>query len=257
MITGATRGIGYELAKLFAEDDYNLILVGRYAETLDETATKFTHYGIRVVPVAADLALPGEAVRVHEEVKRQHLFVDALVNDAGQANHGFFAETNLEKDIHDIQLNITSLVVLTKLFLRDMLGRNKGRILLLGSIASIYPGPLQAVYSGTKAFILSFGEALANELKDADVTITTLLPGPTDTDFFNKAGAGDTRMAQDVPLSDPADVAKDGYKAMMKGKDKMVSGAKNKLMAGLSNVLPDTAQAAIMRVQANTTKDRE
>ncbi len=255
LITGATSGIGYEIAKLFAEDGYNLIIVGRFTETLEETATKFTHYGVRVIPIVADLAFPEQAIRVHETVKAQNILVNALVNDAGQANHGFFAATDLEKDLYDIQLNISSLVVLTKLFLRDMLGRNMGRILLLGSIGSIYPAPLQAVYGGTKAFILSFGEALANELKDTDVTITTLLPGPTDTDFFNKAGAQASRMAQDVPQSDPAEVAKDGYKAMMKGETKIMSGVKNKIMAGLSNVLPDSTQAAIMRAQSNTSKD--
>ena len=254
LITGATSGIGYELAKLFAEDDHDLIIVARHEEELEDTATKLAHYGISIVPIAVDLSLPEGPFYLYEQVKQKNLSVEILVNDAGQANYGKFAKTDLQKDIADIQLNVTSVIVLTKLFLQDMLAQNKGRILELASLASLYPAPLEAVYGGTKAFVLSFTEALRNELKDTAVTVTALLPGPTDTDFFNKAGAENTHMAQDMDLSDPAKVARDGYKALMRGEGNVVSGLKNKLMAGLSHILPESANAAAMRMQTEPTR---
>jgi uncharacterized protein len=249
LITGATSGIGYELARLFAEDEHNLILIGRRQETLDDTTTKLAHYDIDIQTIAADLSIVDAGFKVFDEVKRRDLIVDVLVNDAGQGNYGPFFETDLQKDISDIQLNVTSLVVLTKLFLRDMHERNEGKILQLASVASLYPAPLQAVYGGTKAFVLSFSEALAEELKDTNITVTALLPGATDTDFFNKAGAENSKMVQESNLSDPAKVAKDGYDALMKGELKIVSGVKNKLIAGLSHIMPDSIKASAMRKQ--------
>lgn len=144
-----------------------------------------------------------------------------------------------------IQLNIVSLVHLTKLFMRDMLSRNEGKILQLASNVSFMPTPLMAVYAATKAFVLSFTEALINELKDTGVTITALCPGATDTDFFNRAGAENTKVANS-DLSDPKDVAKDGYQALMKGESRVISGFTNKMQAAISNVVPDTAVTATM-----------
>jgi short-subunit dehydrogenase len=248
LITGATSGIGYELAKLFAKDNHNLVLVARTEEDLKRVAAEFLgKYNIDVITISKDLFLPDAALELYKEVKSRGLNVNILVNDAGQGQHGLFAETDIDRDLEIIQLNIISLVVLTKFFLRDMLTNNDGKILQLASIASKYPSPLLAVYAATKAFVLSFSQALANELEGTNVSITALMPGATDTDFFNKADAENTKQVTEHKLSDPADVAKDGYEALMNKDTKVVSGMKNKLQAAMSNVIPDTTGAANMR----------
>ncbi len=252
LITGATSGIGYELAKVFAENGHNLIIVARYADELQEKSEEFSsRYGVEVIPVAKDLFNPGAASELYEEVKGKGIVVNILVNDAGQGVYGKFVETELEKQLQIIQLNIVSLTKLTYLFLKEMVARNEGKILQLGSVVSELPAPLQSVYGGTKAYVLSFTEALISELKDTDVTLTVLQPGATDTDFFNKAGAQNSKMVEDKSkLSDPADVAKDAYKALMKGDDKVVSGFKNKAQVAMANVMPDTMVAGQMLKQS-------
>jgi uncharacterized protein len=245
LITGASSGIGYELAKLFAEDGYNLIIVARTEEGLQKRATEFSQYGINVVCIAKDLFKPEAAFEIYNEVKRRNLTVDVLVNDAGQGQFGLFVEQDIYRLLDIIQLNVNALTVLTHLFLKDMVARNEGKILQLASIASELPGPWQAVYHATKAYVLHLTEALVRELKDSAVTMTALQPGTTDTDFFNKAEMQESKIL-DTKLSDPAKVAKDGYEALMKGDDKIVSGFKNKMMVGSSNVMPETMVAAQM-----------
>jgi short-subunit dehydrogenase len=168
-----------------------------------------------------------------------------LVNDAGQGQYGLFVEQDIHRLLDIIQLNINSLTVLTHLFLKDMVARNEGKILQLASIASQLPGPWQAVYHATKAYVLSFTEALISELKDSAVSLTALQPGATDTDFFNKADMNESKIL-DQGLSDPVKVAKDGYEALMKGDDKIISGFKNKAMVGMSNVMPERLVAEQM-----------
>jgi uncharacterized protein len=243
LITGATMGIGYELAKIFAQDGYNLVLVARTEEDLQKRATEFSQqYGVQAIPIAKDLFQTNAAFELYEEVKRKQIEVDVLVNDAGQGQYGLFIESDINRLLEIIQLNVSSLTVLTHLFLKDMVARNDGKILQLASIASELPGPWQAVYHATKAYVLSFTEALINELKNTNVTMTALQPGATETDFFNKADMQESKIL-DTKLSDPAKVAKDGYEALMKGDDKIVSGLKNKAMVTMSNVLPDTMVA--------------
>lgn len=245
LITGATMGIGYELAKLFAQDGYNLILVARTVEDLESKAAEFSAGGIEVVTIAKDLFQPRAAFEVYDEVKRRNIEVDILVNDAGQGQYGLFVEGDIERYLDIIQLNVSSLTVLTHLFLKDMVSRNEGKILQLASIASELPGPWQAVYHATKAYVLHFTESLIQELKGTNVTITALQPGATATDFFNKADMLESKIL-DSKLSDPGKVARDGYEALMEGDDKIVSGAKNKIMTTLGNVMPDTALAKQM-----------
>lgn len=245
LITGATSGIGYELAKLFAEDGYNLIIVARTEEELNEKAKEFSAQGIDVVPIAKDLFNADAPFELYDEVKSKGLTVDVLVNDAGQGQYGLFVEQDIGRYLDIIQLNISSLTVLTQLFLKDMVARNEGKILQLASIASNMPGPWQAVYHATKAYVLSLTEALISELKDSAVTMTALQPGATETDFFNKAEMQDAKI-MDSKMSDPVKVAKDGYEALMKGDDKIVSGFKNKMMVGMSHVTPDTVLAEQM-----------
>ncbi len=239
LITGATSGIGYELAKLFAHDGYNLVIVARTEEDLQQKANELSQqYGVKVTSIAKDLFEPNAAFELYDEVKSKGFEVDVFVNDAGQGQFGLFVEQDLHRLLEIIQLNVVSFTALTHLFLKDMVSRNEGKILQLASIASQLPGPWQAVYHATKAYVLSLTEALISELKDTNVTLTALQPGATDTDFFNKAEMQDSKIL-DSKLSDPAEVAKDGYKALMSGDDKIISGVKNKVLVGLSNVLPE------------------
>jgi short-subunit dehydrogenase len=259
LVTGATSGIGYELAKLFARDGYNLILVARSQEELDNKRLEFSSaYNIDAVTISKDLFEPNAAFEVYDEVKKQGLTVDVLVNDAGQGQYGLFIENDLQRQLSIIQLNVASLTALTHLFVKDMVARNEGKVLQLASIASETPGPLQAVYHATKAYVLSLTEALINELKDTGVTMTALQPGVTDTDFFNKADMLESKAVQDPSkMADPADVAKDGYEALMKGDDKVVSGLKNKFQTAMSNIIPDTMLAEQVRKQQEPVDPKE
>lgn len=252
LITGATSGIGYELAKVFAQNKHNLIIVARSADELQAKAEEITsQYSVEVIPMAKDLFDANAASEIYNEVKGKDITVNILVNDAGQGVYGNFVETELARQLQIIQLNIVSLTTLTYLFLKDMVASNEGKILQLGSVVSELPAPLQSVYGGTKAYVLSFTEALISELKDSNVTLTVLQPGATDTDFFNKAGAQNSKIVEDKSkLSDPADVAKDAYEALMKGDDKVVSGFKNKAQVAMANVMPDTMVAEQMRKQS-------
>lgn len=244
LITGATSGIGYELAKLFAKDSYNLIIVARNQQELDSKASEFSKdYGVQVVTIAKDLSTDNGPFEVYDEVKAKGLQVAVLVNDAAQGQYGKFVETDIQRELELVRLNIMAYLILTKQFLKEMVARNDGKILQVASIAGKMPGPMQSVYHGTKAFIVYHTAALVNELKDTGVTITSLLPGPTDTDFFEKADMENTKMVQEGSLSDPAEVAKDGYEALMKGDASVISGLKNKMQVGMSDVLPDSVAA--------------
>ena len=257
LITGATSGIGYELAKLFARDNYNLVIVSRDQQELDNKAAEFTQLGVEVITIAKDLFKREDAFSLYDDVKSKGIQIDVLVNDAGQGVYGEFKDTDIQRELDIIDLNISALVILTKCFLQDMTARNSGKILNLASIASKTPGPWQSVYHGTKAFVLSFTEAIREELKETDITITALLPGATATDFFSKADMLDSKAVQDPDaLSDPADVAKDGYDALMAGKDKVVSGLKNKIQTSMGNVMPDSMLAHQMYEQQKPVDDK-
>lgn len=250
LITGATSGIGYELAKLFAKDQYNLIIVARNSQELENTSQELkSQYGINVITLEKDLSIKEKPFEVYNEVRTLGIDIDVLVNNAAQGQYGEFINTDINRELEIIQLNICAYVVLTKCFLQDMVNRRQGKILNVASIASKLPGPWQSVYHGTKAFIHSFNEAVRAEIKDSGVTLTSLLPGATDTDFFNKADMESSKMVQENKLADPADVAKDGYEALMEGKDMIVSGLKNKFMVGMNNITPDSIAAENMRKQ--------
>lgn len=247
LITGASSGFGYEFAKLFAAGGYDLVIVARNEEKLREIATEFTKtFMVEVLPIAKDLFKPTAAEEIYREVKAKGITIDILVNDAGQGEHGNFIEYDIARDMDMIQLNITSLVCLTKLFLRDMVSRNEGKVLQVASLLGKYPTPLMAVYAATKSFVITFTEGLIHELKGTNVTLTALLPGASDTDFFHKAGGEDSKTYKEEKLSRPEDVAKDGYDALMRGESRIVSGLKNKMFAGMSNIMPDNALAKTM-----------
>ncbi|RYY58349.1 MAG: SDR family oxidoreductase [Chitinophagaceae bacterium] len=244
LITGGTSGIGYELARVFASNGHNLIVVARDEAELARTKSEISALGVDVVTITKDLFEADAASDLHAQVRDAGYDVEILVNNAGQGQYGLFKDTDIRRELAIVQLNISSLIVLTKLFLQDMLERGEGKILNLSSIAGKTPGPWQSVYHGTKAFVQSFTEALRREVKDQNITVTALLPGATDTDFFNKADMQESKMVQDKDkLSDPADVAKDGYNALMAGDDMVVSGFKNKMTVAMSGVMPDSMQA--------------
>jgi short-subunit dehydrogenase len=259
LITGATSGIGYELAKLFAKDGYNLVIVARSQHELEKTSADLRQqFGTEIIPITKDLFQPDSGFQLYEEVRNHGISIDVLVNDAGQGQYGQFIETDIARELDIIQLNICSLVVLTKLFLKDMVEQGTGKILNVSSVASKVPGPLQSVYHGTKAFVQSFTEAIREEVKDTGVTITALLPGITDTDFFRKADMLDAKSVHEQKMADPADVAKDGYDALMSGDDKVVSGFKNKVKVVMGNVLPDSVVAAnVHKEQEPVTQDEK
>lgn len=247
LVTGATSGIGYELAQIFAQNGYHLITVARNEEELERTAQHFREHGVEVIPMAKDLFNIEQAFEIYEELKRRGISPAVLVNDAGQGLYGKFEHTNLHREIDIINLNITSLVVLTKLFLQDRIPQKSGKILNLASIASKSPGPWHSVYHGTKAFVLSFSEAIREEVKEQGITVTALLPGPTDTDFFNKADMTKSKIMEDKEsFSTAAEVASDGYNALMNGEDKVISGFKNKMTVAMSNLSTDSMAAQRM-----------
>lgn len=248
LITGATSGIGYELAKLFAKDKYNLVIVARDQSKLQTSAEDFKKEGVKVITLSKDLFLPQSASEVYEEVKNKGITIDVLVNDAGQGQFGKFVDNKLKDELDIIQLNITSLVTLTKLFIKDMAKRGEGKILNLSSIAGKIPGPYQAVYHGTKAFVQFFTEGVRSEMKDTGVSLTALLPGATDTDFFNKADMESSKIL-DNDLADPAKAAKDGYNALMSGEAMVISGIKNKAQVAMGSVMPDNKAADMMKKQ--------
>lgn len=249
LITGATSGIGLELARLFAADHYNLVLVARDEEKLNYVASTLQNMGAsRIHVIPKDLCLGNAAAEVYEITRQQNIHVDILVNDAGVGEYGYFTDTDLQKELCMIQLNIAAMVHLTKLYLWDMIDSQRGgRILQLASVASYQPSPMLAVYAATKAFVLSFSDAIAFELKDTNVTITSLIPNATDTDFFRKAGMEHTKAAQNNP-ENPAIVAQIGYEALLKGEPHAYAPGVRQ-MAAMSSILTNQNIAKMVEKQ--------
>jgi short-subunit dehydrogenase len=251
LITGAASGIGLELARLFAKDGYSLVLVDRDEEGANQVAYNLKNqYGTTATIIAKDLADPKAPEEIYAETSGQNQQINVLVNDAGFGVYGQFAtETDIQQELAMVQTNAVALMHLTKLYLKDMVARDEGKILLLGSEVSVAPNPLQAVYGATKAFIKSFGEGIRSELKGngSKVTVTVLMPGATSTNFFKTAGAAHVKGADPSKTASPADVAKEGYEALMSGKDHVVAGTKNKLTVALAHILPDPLVAAMTR----------
>lgn len=245
LITGASTGIGYELSKLFARDGYDLVLVARDRQRLAHIAQEFRQeHGSSVNILARDLSVATAAPDIFTELESTS--VDVLVNNAGSTVYGLFAETDLAQELHIIQLNIATLTSLTKLFLPDMMQRGQGRILNVGSTASFVPGPLNAVYCATKAYVLSFSDALAEELAGTGVTVTTLCPGSTLTEFHKRAGLERTRLFNTAPMQ-PAPVAATAYRALMAGKRLVVPGLRNRLIATMPKLLPRRAVTRVVK----------
>ncbi|HWD90766.1 MAG TPA: SDR family oxidoreductase [Verrucomicrobiae bacterium] len=244
LITGAASGIGLALAKEFAKNGHNLVLTSRVQTELREVAAELTsQHNIQVGTIPADLEQPGAAEQLREAVQREGIIIDILVNNAGLGYRGKFWEIPLEDQLRIVRVNIEAVVRLTHLFLPPMINRNNGRILNTASIAGFEPGPLMAVYHASKAFVLSFTEAIATELEETDITVTALCPGATDTDFFPKAGMMDTKAFQKGPVMAPQEVADIAYKALMRGDRTVVAGGANKAMVFARRFMTEGAQA--------------
>ena len=248
LITGASVGIGRELAKLSAQDRFNLVLVARNASRLSAVASELEkQFGVSAKPFPLDLTSNAAPQFLFDQLQRENVSVDVLVNNAGYGKLGAFAEVPYEESAGQIELNITALTHLTKLFLAPMLRRNSGRILNVASTAGFQPGPLMAVYYATKAYVISFSEALANELQGTGVSLTCLCPGVTDTEFQTRAGTEQTSLFRRMRPMDAATVARDGYRALMKGKPLVISGMRNRLLMESLRVSPRTLVTAISR----------
>jgi short-subunit dehydrogenase len=248
LITGASGGIGYELAKLFAKDHHNVVLVARTAPRLAQFADELkAQFGIAAKAVPLDLTAAPAPQFLFDQLQREGIAVDILVNNAGYGLFGEFAKISLEENLGQIQLNITALTHLTKLFLGPMIERHSGRIMNVASTAGFQPGPLMAVYYATKAYVISFSEALANELKGSGVTVTCLCPGPTDTGLQERAGMENTRLVKTLRLMDAKTVARDGYRGLMSGRTLVVSGLRNWLLAESVRFSPRKLVTAVSR----------
>ena len=248
LITGASGGIGYELAKLFAVDHYNLVLVARSAGKITQFADELQRqFGISAKPVALDLTAAPAPQFLFDQLQRENIVVDVLVNNAGYGRMGRFSDLPLEDDLGQIQLNITALTHLTKLFVAPMLERRSGKILNVASTAGFQPGPLMAVYYATKAYVISFSEALSNELSGTGVTVTCLCPGATDTGFQGRAGTENTMLFRKLRPMNAATVARDGYRGLMAGKTLVISGFRNWVLAEAIRLSPRKLVTAISR----------
>ena len=246
VVTGASSGIGLELAKLFAQNGYDLVIVAE-DEGIESAADQLRSLGPMVESVQADLATEDGVEELWERIEEMGRPVDAIAINAGVGVGGPFLETDLEEEINLINLNVTGAVHLAKHVVQHMAERGEGKILFTSSIAADMPAPFEAVYGASKAFLLSFSEALRNELKDTNITVTALQPGPTDTNFFDRAGMQDTKVGADKK-DDPADVARDGFEALMAGKDHVVAGSfKNKVQSTMAQVTPDKVTAEMHR----------
>jgi short-subunit dehydrogenase len=232
LITGASGGIGYEFANLFAKDGHDLVLVARNADRLNKVANELSQgRSISVKTVPLDLSTPAAPQSIFNELQREGIAIDTLINNAGFGKYGNFSDIPIDESLGQIQLNVAALTALTRLFVGPMIERRAGKIMNVASTAGFQPGPGMAVYYATKAFVISFSEALANEVKEKGVTVTCLCPGVTDTDFQDRADMRNSRLLRLGRPMDAATVALDGYRALMSGKVLEIPGFLNRLIA--------------------------
>jgi short-subunit dehydrogenase len=251
VVTGASTGIGYELAKQFVKHGYDVLAVAE-EEQIEASARDLNEFSGRagaVRALRANLAAREGVEAVANAIANEGRPLDAIAFNAGVGVNGdFVRENDLDEELNLISLNVTSVVHLAKRVLPAMVKRGEGRVLITSSIAALMPGPFYATYAASKSFLLSFSEALANELRDTGVTVTALMPGPTDTDFFRRAHMEDTKAGADDKKDDPAQVAEQGFKAMLAGQDHIIAGSmKNKVQGFATRFLSEQQRAEIHR----------
>jgi uncharacterized protein len=248
LVTGASVGIGRELARLCAQEGYNLVLVARNASRLQQVAGDLEkQFGVSAKYFPFDLTSSAARQFLFGQLESESIAIDVLVNNAGYGKLGAFADIPYEESAGQIELNITALTHLTKLFLAPMLQRKSGRILNVASTAGFQPGPLMAVYYASKAYVISFSEALANEVHGTGVTVTCLCPGLTDTEFQTRAGTERTTLFRRTRPMDAATVARDGFRALLKGKPLVISGMRNRLLMESLRISPRRVVTAVSR----------
>jgi short-subunit dehydrogenase len=253
VITGASSGIGLDLAKLFAQGGHDLVLVARNEEALRGVAAECERFGVKAHVLAKDLSDPGAAQEILDELAARGIVVEVLVNNAGFGTHGAFAETKLEEEVGMIQVNIVALIQLTRLFLPGMIARRSGKIMNVASVAGFVPGPYMSVYYATKAFVLSHSVALAQEVKGSGVIVSALCPGPTKTEFQKRAKIAESKLFKKPRSMTSMEVAKAGYEGLMKGKMIVVPGFSNKVIRVASKVMP---RGVVARVAGKMNRDR-
>jgi short-subunit dehydrogenase len=247
LVTGASGGIGEELARLFAADGHDLVLVARSRDKLVRLAEELHEkHGVAARVLAADLARPEAPREIFEELSADGVQVDALVNNAGFGTYGLFAETDLQSELELLQVNIVALTHLSKLFLPGMLARRRGYLMNVASTAAFQPGPLMAVYYASKAYVLSLSEALANECEGTGVRVSALCPGPTETGFVAAAGMGDSKLF-DRAVMDARTVAEAGYRGLLAGKTIVIPGLRNNLLARSIGFFPRHLVTRVVR----------
>jgi uncharacterized protein len=254
LLTGASTGIGLEMAKQLAAKKFNLILVARSFEKLQALQSELkTKEGIEVTIFAKDLSNKENAISLYNEIKKEGIVVDILVNNAGVGLYGEFIKTSLETELDMIELNVSSLVALTKLFAQDMVTRKSGKIMNVASLLSFLPFPYYSVYSATKAFVLAFSETIAAELEGTGVIVSTLCPGPVDTPFNTDAMLNTNGYSSNKPMS-PEAVAKIGVELLLNGKGKKLAGFNNWFISNLPRFTPDSIMMKIKKKLASQKK---
>lgn len=247
LITGASSGIGYHMAIQLAEKGENLILVARNEQKLKKVQTEIRSiYDVKVHYIVKDLSVVDHAIELYGEVLEKNLTVSGLINNAGIGTYGEFTETSLEEELKMINLNISSLVVLNKLFAKDMVERKFGRIMNISSLMAFLPFPYYSVYSATKSFVLAFTETLASELEGTGVVVTALCPGPIDTGFYNEEMLKANMMKTNKPIH-PEIVAEEGVKLLLQGKGKKIVGRMNWFLSNLPRITPDSIMMKIKK----------
>lgn len=251
LITGVSGGIGKELADRFAKGGHNIVLVARSESKIVELAQEYRKkYGIQATVIAKDVAAPGVPEEIFTELKEKGITVDYLVNNAGFGLFGTFMETDMEQEVNMIDVNIKALTVMTKLFLPDMIKRGQGGVMNVASLVGFFPGPMMSVYYATKAYVLSFTEALANEVTGTGVTVTALCPGLTSTGFVDRSGMGAVKGA----IMEAGQVAEEGYRGFLRGKTLIMPGVRNRFIAFLPRLLPRKMITRLVRSSQDRTE---
>jgi short-subunit dehydrogenase len=252
LVTGASEGIGFEICKLLAKDGYSIVLTARNQAQLERRIEQLKEHGIETHMIVQDLSLPDACENICAQLEAQNLQIDVLINNAGFANYGDFATNPIEKEMALLQVNIVALTKLTKLLLPSMLKNKNGKIMNLASMAAFVAGPQMAVYYASKAYVLSFSEALACELEGTGVTVTAVCPGATATEFQERAGLGRSKLFSNVKPMDSTTVSEIGYRGMMNGEPIVITGGMNKLMALATRLTPRSVSTHLVkRIQAS------
>lgn len=256
LVTGSTTGIGYELSKLLAADGHSLVIVARDEKRLEHQAAELKQNAVEVTVLPQDLSKPRACEQILERLESLHIEPDILVNNAGFGTFGPFSQTDLPAITQLLHVNILSLTTLTKLLLPAMLRKNSGKILNVGSLAGFFPGPLMAVYYASKAYVLSFSEALSHELSGTGVSVTVLCPGATQTEFRLRAGMPDTKLVPMIKPMTASAVALEGYRGMMNGQTIVMPGVISKGLAIATRFMPRTAMTELSyRLQPRTKQE--